>query len=78
MEDKCWACGSEGNHPEWGAHYWPCGTMKSSSIRGEFCYELEIAALQTSLNRSGWNEREGLNRLIEATKSFLTKLEKIP
>jgi hypothetical protein len=45
----CWGCGSVGEHPTLGGHYWPCGTMKSSSIRGEQCYEAEIAILKERL-----------------------------
>ena len=30
---------------------------------------------ETSLNRSGWNEREGLNRQIDKTQAFLTTPE---
>jgi hypothetical protein len=44
LNEPCWGCGSIGEHPEFGGHYWPCGTMKCSSIRGDDCYEREIAA----------------------------------
>lgn len=49
-KDKCWACGSEGDHPDLGGHYWPCGTMKCASIRGENCYELEISRLHALIH----------------------------
>lgn len=45
----CPDCGATGSHPEWGAHYWPCGSMKCASIRGEMCYEAELAALKARL-----------------------------
>lgn len=49
-EDKCWGCGRSGDHPVLGPHYWPCETMKSASIRGEACYETEIAALRAQMD----------------------------
>ena len=60
--DKCWAgCGSEGAHPEWGNRFWPCGTMKSGSIRGEVCYETELAALKELLRKGVGIIRQGVN-----------------
>ncbi len=74
-EDKCWAgCGSEGNHPEWGPHYWPCGTMKCSSIRGEACYEREIARKDALIEE--WKEvsKELLN-VIKVANDAIQYLE---
>lgn len=48
-EDRCWACGSIGDHPSLGGHYWPCGTMKCADIRGDVCYETETSRLKELL-----------------------------
>ena len=52
----CWGCGSTGDHPTLGGHYWPCGTMKCASIRGEECYDREIAFLRHYIGILGGNE----------------------
>ena len=85
MADKCWAqCGSEGNHPEWGPHWWPCGTMKSSSIRGEGCYETEIVRKDAWIEKakvalSWWVDVAGIEKiaghLIKVTKDLLSEME---
>jgi hypothetical protein len=48
---KCYGCGDTGDHDTLGGHYWPCGTMKCSSIRGELCYEREIDYLRAALEQ---------------------------
>lgn len=45
-DTPCWGCGSTGEHPTLGGHYWPCGTMKCATIRGEQCYENEIGNIK--------------------------------
>jgi hypothetical protein len=52
----CYGCGAVGQHPTYGLHYWPCGTMKAGSIRGELCYEREIAFLRALLGTFGVDE----------------------
>jgi len=52
-DTPCWGCGSTGDHPTLGGHYWPCGTMKCASIRGEWCYETELAALKSLVREMG-------------------------
>ncbi len=54
VADTCWTrYGSEGNHPDWEPRYWPCGTMKPSSIRGEACYEAKLAIKDKLLKEAG-------------------------
>jgi hypothetical protein len=48
---KCYGCGCPGDHDTLGGHYWPCGTMKCSSIRGDLCYEREVAYLRAALEK---------------------------
>ncbi len=41
--NHCPDCGETGDHPYLGHHYWACGSLKRGSMRGEACYERELA-----------------------------------
>jgi len=45
----CPDCGAKGDHPDFGPHYWPCGSMKCASIRGDACYQAEIDKLEARI-----------------------------
>lgn len=48
--DKCPDCGATGNHPNYGPHYWPCGSMRHAAIRGDACYQAEIGRLEKQID----------------------------